>query len=277
MNSCEENGIFFPPSENDGIFEVTIDGEAFSTTSVNYTIDNDNLVITAIDPDTNETFTLMVEDFEVASFSFEGINNVATYIQSDLNNPDFTNRWTTATETSSRGSIAFTSIDNLKNVISGTFSFIGKNSETGSSKAFSNGSFSNIVRSSVTIVPDNFTAKVDAKVYEDVSLFTDLITIGNSDLIRVNANKSLSETIRINLDANITTGEYDFGSFTTQSFPTAQYVVNDVTYEGSGKLVITSHDVVAKKVSGRFNFEATNSAGTPSDFSISEGAFNVSY
>jgi hypothetical protein len=277
ISSCEDNGIFFPPSENDGVFEVTIDGKVFTTTSVNYVIDNDDLIITAIQPDTDEIFTLKVEDFDVANFSFEGVNNVATYTINDSSTSGTLNTWTTLSETSSRGSIAFTNIDVKNNTVSGTFSFIGKNTSTGSAMAFSNGSFNNIVRSARTIVPDNFTAKVDGDVYDDISLFSNLITIGNTELISINANKSLSETITINLDANITSGIYDFGSFITQSYPTGQYSVGGTTYQASGKITILNHDVVAKKISGSFNFNANDLTDNTTVFSISEGSFNVSY
>ena len=273
-NSCEENGIFFPPSENNGVFEVTIDGEIFTTSDANFVTDGDDLVITAIKTDTDEIFTLRVESFELRSFSFEGVNNVATYI---LNDPVSADIWSTFGETSSRGNIKFTDINFDNNTISGTFSFIGKNLSTASSKAFSNGSFSNIIRSSQPISEDTFTAKVDGIVFQEISLFTTANTIGTTNLISITANKSLNETISLNLNEDITPGEYDFGSFITQSYPTGLYTIDDDIYEADGKIIITSHDTNAKKISGTFNFDASPVISTTVAHSITEGAFSVSY
>ena len=272
-NSCEENGIFFPPSENNGVFEVTRDGVVFSTNEVSFTSENDNLVITAIDSDTNEVFTFAVEDYNIGGFSFEGVNNVATYTKND---PVSVGTWTTFGETSSRGNIEFTNIDFVNNTISGTFSFIGKNA-SGSSKAFSNGSFTNIIRSSQPISKDSFTAKVDGIIYQEITLFANAITVGSTNLISINANRSLTETISFNLNEDISPGEYDFGSFTTQSYPTGQYTVDGNIYEADGKITITSHDSAAKTISGTFNFDASPVTSTTAVHSITEGAFSVSY
>lgn len=274
FSSCEENGIFFPPSEDNGLFEVTIDDAVFTTSASNFYIDDDILVITSINTTTDEIFTLRVENYSVGSFSFEGINNVATYIKND---PVSAGIWSTFGETSSRGNITFTDIDLSSNTISGSFSFIGENEVLGNSIAFANGKFTDIPRSSQPVSKDNFTAKVDGVVFEDISLFANEITIGSTDLISISANRSLSETIGINLNADITPGEYDFGSFITQSYPTGQYSVNGNTYEAEGKLTITSHDTTAKRISGTFNFDATDIlTGTPIH-SITDGDFNVSY
>tara|TARA_R110002126_G_scaffold264475_2_gene407530 strand:+ start:6812 stop:7684 length:873 start_codon:yes stop_codon:yes gene_type:complete len=273
-NSCEENGIFFPPSENNGVFEVTVDGTIFSTNEVSFTSDNENLVMTAIDTNTNEIFTLTVEDYNIGGFSFEGVNNIATYVQND---PISAGTWSTFGETASRGNIEFTNIDFVNNTISGTFSFIGKNTATGSSKAFSNGSFSNIIRSSQSISEDSFTAKVDGTVFQEMSLFANAITVGTTNLISINANKSLNETISFNLNADSTPGEYDFGSLFTQSFPSGQYIVDGNIYEADGKITIIDHDITAKKITGTFNFDAIPITSTTPVHSITEGAFSVSY
>ena len=273
-NSCEENGIFFPDSENNGVFEVTIDGTIFSTNEVSFTSDNENLVITAIDTNTNEIFTLTVEDYNIGGFSFEGVNNIATYVQND---PISAGTWSTFGETASRGNIEFTNIDFVNNTISGTFSFIGKNTATGSSKAFSNGSFSNIIRSTSSFSEDNFTAKVNGVIFDEISLFGNSITVGSTELISISANKSLTESISFNLNADITPGEYDFGSFVTQSYPIGQYAVSGNIYEAEGKITITSHNATAKTISGNFNFDASPITNTTPVFSITEGAFSVSY
>lgn len=271
-NSCEENGIFFPPSENNGVFEVTIDGEVFTTSEVSFVNDDSTLGITAIKSETQEIFTLVVEDYAARSFSFEGINNVASYIQNDPVSADI---WSTFGETSSRGNIAFTNIDFVNNTVSGTFSFIGKNLLTDSSKAFSNGTFTNIPRTNLPISQDDFTAKVDGVAFNDTTLFASSITLGSTELISINANTAISEAISLTLNADITPGEYDFGSIGT--YPSALYNVNNGAFIGDGKLNITNHDTGAKRISGTFSFDASPLTGATPSYTITEGTFSVSY
>jgi len=144
FTSCQENGIFFPEKENiQGNFEVTIDGDIFLTNDVNFTVSNQEILISAFSTSTNETLTLRVANFMDASFSLEGENNVASYT---INNLGIMDTWTTLNATSSRGNIQFSEINFTNNTVSGTFSFIGRNQDLGASKAFSNGSFSNVPR-----------------------------------------------------------------------------------------------------------------------------------
>ncbi len=273
-NSCEENRIVFPPSENNPIFEVTIDGEIFRTSEANYVIDGDKISIYATKADTNESFTINVESFDVGSFSLEGINNTATYSK---NSSLSAGTWTTFGETASRGNIIFTDINLAKNTVSGTFSFIGSNVLDDSSRAFSNGSFSYIPRSSQPISKNSFTAKVDGVVFQEISLFANTIAIGTNQLININANKSSTESISFNLNDNITPGEYDLGGFTNQTYPASQYVIDGDKYEADGKITIISHDTSAKKIAGTFNFDAISATSTVVAHSITEGAFSVSY
>lgn len=75
LSSCEETGIFFPTSSNTdstGVFQVSINGGVFSTENVSFTSDGVDLLISAIKIETNESFTLKVNDFSTSSFSFEG-------------------------------------------------------------------------------------------------------------------------------------------------------------------------------------------------------------
>ncbi|MDG1398358.1 MAG: DUF6252 family protein [Polaribacter sp.] len=272
INSCQENGIFFPPSENSGVFEVTIDGVLFTSSKVSFVNDDNTLILTAVKSETDETLTLVVEDFRIGSFSFEGVNNVASYIQSDLISSKV---WTTFGETSSRGNIVFTDIDYVENTVSGTFSFIGKNGLAGSSKAFSNGTFTKIIRSDIPVSQDNFKAKVDGVSFEDTTLFSNSITLGNKDYIRITANKTMTEAIDLTLSADIIPGEYDLGSLS--AYPAALYNINGESFDGLGKLVVLSHDTTAKRITGTFNFEAISLTSGISSYDISEGEFSVSY
>lgn len=273
-NSCEENGIFFPESDNNAVFEAKINGALFSTSEVGFVNDNNTIVITAIDRTTSEIFTLNVEDFAIRTYSLEGINNFVNYIQNDQNSA---NIWSTYGETSSKGTITFTEIDFVNNMVSGTFNFIGTNITTGSKSAFTDGIFTNVPVSDTQIAQDSFTAKVDGIVFEQISLFANEIIVSGTNLISISANKSLTETINFNLNANITPGEYDFGSFITQTYPTGQYTLDSNSYQADGKIIITSHDTSAKIISGTFNFDATDPLTSAPVHSITEGAFSISY
>lgn len=144
FTSCLENGIIFPEKQNiEGNFEVTFDGTILLTSNVNFTLNDQEIIITALKAETKESFILRVVDFNEPSFSFEGEENVASYSIEDSVN---TNIWTSLNATTSRGNIQFTEINFTNNTISGTFSFIGRNENLGASKAFSNGSFSNVPR-----------------------------------------------------------------------------------------------------------------------------------
>ncbi len=69
------------------------------------------------------------------------------------------------------------------------------------------------------------------------------------------------------------------------------YVVDDIDYKGAyinpsplvyssgytGSILILSHDTVAKKISGTFNFIATPNAPPSPDFVVTDGTFNLTY
>lgn len=140
--SCQEDGIVFPSIQNAaGSFKVIIDGALFSTENVSFTSDNEGIVISAIKLETNETVTLKIVDFNRTNFSFEGEDNIASYIKND---PVPADVWSTINSTSSRGNIEFTNIDFSKNTLSGTFSFIAEHGSNGNMKAFTMGVFNNV-------------------------------------------------------------------------------------------------------------------------------------
>lgn len=275
FNSCEENGIFFPEKpQTTGSFQVNFDGEIFSTENVSFTSDGEDIFINAIKPETNEIFSLKVENFNIGSFSFNATNNIASYIKNDPVSADV---WSTSNTTPTIGSIEFTKIDFVENAVSGNFNFIAKNGLTGSSKAFANGVFTNVPKNVLPTSNNTFTAKVDGVVYEEISLFGNLVTVGSNELIMISANKSFDEIISFSIQSDIAVGEYDFGSFITQTYPTGQYSVDSGIYVADGKITITKHDTAAKSISGTFNFQASPITGGSPNFSITEGEFNVSY
>ena len=277
FSSCVENEISFSNSNNSqskSSFQVTIDGVLFSTESVDYTSDGVDIAINAIKQGTDEIITLKINNFGLGNFSFDGASNVASYIKNDSFSA---NIWSTFNATSSKGNIQFTTIDNVNNTVSGTFNFSGENLVAGSTKEFVSGSFTNIPKSVLPVSNNTFFAKLDGVEYKEISLFGSAVTIGGNDLILINANKSLSETISFSLNSDIAVGEYEFGSFITQSYPTGQYTVGGGVYVADGKITITKHDIKTKLISGTFEFDASPITTTSPNFAITEGSFSISY
>jgi hypothetical protein len=142
FSACQEDGIVFPSVQNsESSFEVIIDGELFSTENVSFTTDNEGIFINAEIVETEEIITLKIDDFDVGVFSFEGENNVASYVKNNMGSEDV---WSTVGASSSRGSAEFTHINFVKNTVSGTFNFIGENLSSGSRKPFISGIFNNV-------------------------------------------------------------------------------------------------------------------------------------
>jgi len=282
--SCEEAGLSIPNSQlENGLeeseleesgFEVSFDGKEFFTENVDYTSDGTDIFINAIKPETNEIFTIRIPNFAIGSFDLEGTTNIASYIKNDAVSADI---WSTFDGFSSESKVVFTNIDDVNNTVSGTFNFTAENLLSGAKKEFSLGRFTNVSKSILPVSNDDFYAKVDGQEYIDISLFGSLVSVGNTELILISANRSLTETIGISLESDISVGTYSFGSFISQSYPTAQYSVSNSTYVADGEIIITEHDTVNKIISGTFEFEASPIISATPNFNITEGAFSVSY
>lgn len=273
--SCEEPGLSTPNSQIVSGFEVSFDGKEFFTESVNFTSDGTDIFINAIKPETNEIFTIKIADFGIGTFNLEGTTNIATYIINDAVSADI---WSTFDGASSGGKLVFTSIDEVNNTVSGTFNFKAENLLNGAKKEFAFGRFTNVSKSVLPVSNDHFSAKVDGQEYIDISLFGSLVSVGSNELILINANRSLTETISLSLKSDISVGEYDFGGFVTQTNPTkVNYYLDGGIYQGDGKIIITEHDTINKIISGTFEFIASPITSTTPNFNITEGEFSVSY
>lgn len=272
--SCEEAVLSIPNSQLGSGFEVSFDGKEFFTESVDYTSDGTNIFINAIKPETNEIFTIKIPDFGIGTFDLEGTTNIATYIKNDPTSADI---WSTFDAASSEGKVVFTKIDDVNNTVSGTFNFTAENLSSGARKEFTLGRFSDVSKNVLPVSNDDFSAKIEGKEYVDISLFGSLVSIGSSELIMISANRSLTETIGISLESDISIGTYSFGSFISQSYPTGQYSLNGSTYVADGEIIITQHDTANKNISGTFEFVASPITSATPNFNITEGAFSVSY
>lgn len=278
--SCEEPGLSIPNSQLvNGLgvsgFEVSFDGKEFFTENVDYTSDGTDIFINAIKPETNEIFSIKIVDFGIGTFDLEGTTNFANYIKNDAVSVDV---WSTFDGASSESKVVFTNIDDVNNTVSGTFNFTSENLLNGAKKEFTLGRFTNVSKSVLPVSNDDFYAKVDGQEYIDISLFGSLVSVGNTELILINANRSLTETISLSLKSDISVGEYDFGGFVTQTNPTkGNYYVDGGIYEADGKIIITQHDKTNKVIAGTFEFEASPIISATPNFKITEGEFSVSY
>ena len=275
--SCEDAGLSIPTQPNSQIesgFEVSFDGKEFFTENVDYTSDGIDIFINAVKPETNEIFTIKIPNFSFGTFDLEGTTNIATYINNDPFSADI---WSTFDGGSSEGKVNFTDIDEVNNTVSGTFSFLGENLSSGAKKEFTLGRFTNVSKSILPVSDNKFSAKIDGQEYKDISLFGSLVSVGGNELIMISANRSLTETIGISLESDISVGTYSFGSFISQSYPTAQYTINGSTYEADGEIIITQHDTVKKIISGTFEFIASPFISTTPNFNVTDGVFSISY
>lgn len=277
FSSCEKIGVFEPDPETEVTFKVNFDEKSFFTQNVSFTSNGTDIVMSATKQETDEVFTIRISNYGLGSFNFIGANNIGTYVK---NNSTSADTWSTANVgaiATIKGSIEFTEIDNINNTVSGTFLFRAKNSSNNNEKDFIVGSFTNVPKSGLTASDNTFTAKLNGVEFNEISLFGNSATVGSKQLILINANKSLTETIGFSLESDISVGEYDFGSSTAQTYPTGKYVLNDDTYVADGKINITEHNVTTKFISGTFEFDASLAATSTPNFEITEGAFSISY
>lgn len=281
-NSCEEAGISFPASGEvqSGVFEVTFDSQIFSTSNVEYTSDNSEIIIAVNNLDTKEIFTLRVDGTSAGTYDLIGFESHASYINNS--NPNASDVWSTTSSTVKAGEITISAIDDVNNTISGTFIFSGINLLTGDVKQFTKGSFTNIPKgtgTTPTASNNKFTAKVDGVLYETISVFGTATTVlGTADLILVTGNKSFTEVMTLYFDGDVVPGEYDLGSPFAQTYPSGTYALNNTNLNiGDGKVIVTIHDTATKRIAGTFEFEASPLTSSTPNYSITEGSFDVTY
>lgn len=130
---------------------------------------------------------------------------------------------------------------------------------------------------------DQFFCKVNGADYRPsfVSAFKGGIT---NTIIITGATGTNEQQVQFQLPGNIATGTYsEFNDISANVFvgafyspPTSQDAGDDGFAE-SGQLIITEHNVAAKRIKGTFSFVTRPSINAGTVWTISEGTFNVVY
>jgi len=136
------------------------------------------------------------------------------------------------------------------------------------------GSFTKIkYTTSSTVTPGNSaSAKVDNTALS-ISIVGGVVGSGKIILNIGNGTKSIS----ITMPADVSAGTFDFGQL--GSTYTALYSASSsVVYESlSGKLTISKHDKISKRLEGTFNFNGELFPTGGGAVAVTDGKFAVSY
>lgn len=276
LSSCEEVGLFGydtdlvnNPYEKSG-FKATVDGVDLFTENASFAIDGADILISAINPETNEVFTVKVVNYATGTFDFQGTDNVATYVNNSLSP---INTWSTNNATTSKGNIEFTDIDTENSTVSGTFNFLGDDLN-GTQKTFT-GSFTNIVKTELPPSSNLFTAKIDGVQFTGITVFG---SVDSQNNLLITASDILNENyFEITLDADIIVDNHVMNR---NSNPKGVYKVNGSTYyvkNNEGEFVISSHDIDKKIITGTFYFLAKPETSLNPRFIVNYGNFSISY
>ncbi len=271
------------PTTQTGVFKVDFDGSTYTADNIGATILDDILNISGFRGNDGEVITLTVFNPSVGTFDLGVTNGAlesnAVAYNSEVNSSG-SGTWVTFSDTNTpQGELVITKIDEINKTISGTFSFTGSNPTLSQTKEFTNGSFTDVVynNSLSTGNPsgnNSFFAKVDGQEFvEDLVTASKTSTTGEPIII-ISATKNNLQTININIEGDAAPGEYTFSRF---GAPSAVYnrSLTDIN-TGTGKVIITLHDVVNKRIVGTFEFNAGPLLQDPI-YSITEGSFDLTY
>jgi hypothetical protein len=119
-----------------------------------------------------------------------------------------------------------------------------------------------------------FFANVDGVEFSDVEPESYLL----NSMLWVRGTDTQLKKITIGLPTDIPAGTYEIvADNDTYKGIFSDSANNILARANSGSITIIAHDISAKTINGTFNFIATLSGNTASQFEITEGAFNVSY
>lgn len=177
------------------------------------------------------------------------------------------------------GTVNITSIDEVNKTMSGTFSFKAIRFTDNTSRTITEGVFTNLPY--ITSLPptssrDTMTVKIDGASFAPVSISGISVPMLSSIAIS-GTDASASKTIGLNFPSNITVGTYDIGSIIDPYY--GQYNPDAGTYLSSetGTLEILFHDPAAKRIRGKFSFDASQFGGGGASAKITEGYFAITY
>lgn len=184
------------------------------------------------------------------------------------------------------GTITISSIDTINQIVSGSFQFTLVNPADNSSVTITNGIFSYVPYGSgmggntnpppVGGNTDTLNATIDGVKFVSSDI---LPSLTNGQLLIAGFSMNGSQDIGLLMPPDIKPGSYPL------DFATGLYIgiynpspAETLISQNSGTLTILSHDVVAKKIKGRFDFTATPTGSGSGTFAvITQGYFSVNY
>ncbi|MFT5231542.1 MAG: hypothetical protein ACI97R_001616 [Candidatus Azotimanducaceae bacterium] len=306
FTSCDNEPIDpnFPDIMEDvilepGSFVATINTtSSFNAGASTAVLDTDGLlVISGANQGTGELLFLSVENAEVGSFSLNASDNTlnaAVYILLE----EAANPYTTATAIGGSGSMMITELDMTAQVVSGTFSFLGKrimqdangNPVTDSAgnpvietftvtdgaylqipftieDAGTGGTDDDPDPDDDTTVSNSFEADIDAEGDDNDGQFTgdsilsELATVGGIQVVRILALNNNGASIRIDIPENLGLGTYDMVNLSNGTELIALYNDGQGTANltsNPGTITITDFSKATGRIVATFSFTGTD-------------------
>jgi len=249
FSSCED------VQTNSPALQSAIDNGFFKSTS-SRSFQNSDGSITIEGNTQNELMSLKVASPEIGTYTVEG---------SSLNSATFQNANGVFyyTNPEGEGSIIITDWDTSTNLLTGTFNYTAINPGFDTLRMY-NGVFFEVPFSNAGVVITDGTLSA---VADGNTFVSETVTAQDTGASIVVLASSGTSSISITVPIDVVAGFYDL----TDSGFSANYTLDSVTEDFlSGSIVIVSHNVETKNLSGTFSFLTEN-------HTIEQGQFNVTY
>lgn len=269
--SCEKDKELTPNPTSQGSMTAMVDGASWTSSSASGARMNGVLNVTGTTAN-GSVIVITLFDKGVGTYNLNGASEGNAGYQITSGGVAFT------ADSDPNASVIITKIDATNKTLSGTFSFKVYRSSDSLTKVITEGKFTDIkFITELTGGGNNNTLSADI----DGSLFTAPVVTG---VILPSLNKigvtgsdnNGSKSIGFQLPDNIAVGSYTFDGVAGNYVGQYNASSSEFYFADSGNLVISKHDVGAKKIEGTFNFIAKDFGGVVS-ISITNGKFSTTY
>jgi Family of unknown function (DUF6252) len=277
--TSNESGNNAGPAKGD--FYATLDGKQWNADSIQLILVSSNgTAITGISR-TGEEISMELPVFKTGTYMLGSQSPSYAVYGNLLTNS--TNVYVSNSGTAG-GTITISSIDTINQLVSGAFQFTLVNPADNSSVTITSGIFSyvpygNGMGGGTNPPPvggdaDTLNATVDGVKFVSSDIIPSLT---NGQLLIAGFSLSGSQDIGLLMPPEIKPGSYPL-DFATGLYIGIYNPSPNVTLisQNSGTLVILSHDIVAKKIKGTFDFTASPT-GSGTSAVITQGYFSVNY
>ena len=223
-----------------------------------------------------KSITLRVADSGVHNYMLHNTSadNVGIFMDSAIvpNAAFTTNQWLVD---SLYGNVNITSIDTVRQTLSGNFQMRVFRQLDGLKRVITLGEFTNISYATTLPPPaaaDTFRVKINNVDFSYNSL-TALPVLGS---IMINATQGGIETVGLSFSETIAPGTYSIDMVTAQGL----YNPDQSTFTAaeSGTLTILEHNTTTNRIRGTFNFTADDMVTPlPTPYELTDGYFSLSY